>query len=73
MFDSRTGMAPLLAIRQDFPIEPGMGPSPQEGQDVVRREVDRGVIEQPRIEAGQRLAAGEDQVGGVLGLIDDPE
>jgi hypothetical protein len=43
-----------------------------ETEDVVRREVDRGVIQQPRIEAGQRLAAGEDQVGGVLGLVDDP-
>ena len=49
-----------------------MKPSAQETQDVLGREVHRGVIEQPRIETSQRLAAGEDQVGGKFRLVVDP-
>ena len=57
---------------EDLAVKPGMKPSAQERQDVLGREVHRGVIEQPRVETGQRLTAGEDQVGGKFRLVDDP-
>ena len=55
-----------------FAIEAAIPLAAQEAEDVLGGEVDRGVIQQPRIQTGQRLATGEQQVGGVLGLIDDP-
>ena len=53
MLDPGTGMPPLLATGEHLAIEPGMEPSPQEAQDVSRREVDRGVVQQltPSIDA----------------------
>ncbi len=59
-------------MSEPLPVEPGIESSPQETQDIFRRESDRGVVEQPRIETSQRFAAGKDQVGRILRLIDDP-
>ena len=30
------------------------------------------MVQQPRVETSQRIAAGKDQIGGVLSLVDDP-
>src|SRR6516165_1371779 len=49
-----------------------MESSPQVAEDILGREVHHGVVQEPRIETSQRLAAGEDQVGGEFRLIDDP-
>ena len=72
MLDPGAGPAIFLTTGEHLPVKPGMQPSAQESQDVLGREVHRGVIEQPRVETSQRLTTGEDQVGGVLGLVDDP-
>ena len=72
MLDPGTGPAIFLAIGEHLAVKAGMKPSAQERQDVLGREVHRGVVQQPRVETGQRLTAGEDQVGGVFRLVDDP-
>src|SRR5271157_2160132 len=57
MFDPGSGPATFLAMGEDLAVKPGMKPSAQERQDVLGREVHRGVIEQPRVETSQRLTA----------------
>ena len=66
------GQRPFWQLVSTSPSNRGWNRRPKKRQDVLGREVDRGVVQQPRIETSQRLAAGEDQVGGVLGLVDDP-
>jgi hypothetical protein len=72
MLDPGAGPAIFLATGEHLPVKPGMEPSAQERQDVLGREIDRGVVQQPRVETSQRLAAGEDQIGCVLSLVNDP-
>ena len=53
-------------------VEAGMIPPAQERRDLLGREVDRGVVQQAWVQAGECLTAGEDQVGGEFRLVDDP-
>ena len=72
MLDPGAGPAIFLTTGEHLPVKPGMKPSAQESQDILGREVDRGVVQQPRVNTSQRIAAGEDQISGVLSLVDDP-
>ena len=65
-------MAFLLAVGQHFPLEVTVQLSAEERQDVLRREVDRGVIQQPRVQFAQRTAAGEQDVRGEFRLCGHP-
>jgi hypothetical protein len=50
VLDTRAGPALLLAVGQDLPLEVAVQLASQKRQNVRGREVDRGVVQQPRVE-----------------------
>jgi len=72
VFDAGTGMTILLSVRQHFALEVAVQLAAQEGEDVLGGEVDRGVIQEPRIKLRQVLAGAKQHVGAVFELVDDP-
>ena len=72
MFHARTGKALLLHIGQHFAQEVAVQLSAEERQNVLRRKVDRGVIQQPRVEFSQLRPAGEQDVRGEFRLCGHP-
>jgi hypothetical protein len=69
---ARTRCAVLLAVGEDFSLKIAMQLASQEGENVCGRQLDRGVVQQPRVEACQLLATPKQQVGAVFRLIDHP-
>ena len=72
MFDAGPRPAFLPAQREHFAIEVRMQPTSQEVASVVGRKALQGVIDQARKECLQPVAAAEQHVGAVFGLVDDP-
>jgi hypothetical protein len=72
VLDPCPGPAVFLAVGQHLAIEAGVQAAAQEGQDVLGGEVQRGVVEQVRVEVRQGRTVLEEDVGAVLGLVDDP-
>jgi hypothetical protein len=71
MFDPRTGPA-LLEFVHDLPFEVPVEFPSEEGHDILGAEAHRGVPQQCFIQAFQRGAVLEQDVGCELGLVDDP-
>lgn len=72
VLDAGAGKTILLAVGEHLAVEVGMPSATEKGQDVVGRELEQRMVEQPRIEFAQRDAIAEQDVGAVLGLVDDP-
>src|SRR5438309_2062364 len=62
----------VLVVGMDLAAEAAIPLAAEKAQDVLGSEGVHGVVEHRAIQVGQGRASGEQQVGGVLGLIDDP-
>lgn len=72
MLDPGPGPAIAFAVGEHFAVEVVVQAASEKGQDVLGGEVHRGVIEKTVVEFRQFGAAGEQDVGAVFGLLDDP-
>lgn len=72
VFDSRAGDAIFSAFGEHLAVVMGIESSAEKAQDVGGLEVKHGVIEQAWVNLGQLGAGVEQEIGSVLGLIDDP-
>ena len=72
VLDPSTWKTVLLAVGQDFAVEARVQTAAQEGEDVLGGEAQQGMLEQSRIEFGQLGSTLEQDIGAVLGLVDDP-
>src|SRR6516162_5267784 len=72
VLDPRAEPALVLVVGVDLAVEAAIPLAAEKAQDVLGSEGAHGVVEYRAIQAGQGRATGEQQVGGVLGLIDDP-
>ncbi len=72
VFDPRPRRALLLATREHFALEVAVLFPAQKRQDVFGRKTHRGMIQEPRVKFAEFASAGEENVRGVLRLIEDP-
>jgi hypothetical protein len=71
MLDSSAGPAPL-PFGEEVAREAAAELAAEEGEHVLGMQAERGVAEQARVEVAQGAAAREQDVGGVLRLVDRP-
>src|SRR4029434_11337840 len=71
MLDSSAGPAPL-PVGEEVAREAAAELAAEEGEHVLGMQAERGVAEQARVEVAEGAAAREQDVGGVLRLVDRP-
>ena len=69
-----TGTEPAIAfiVGVDFTIKPAIPFAAEKAEDVLGGERQHRIIKERAVQAGERRATSEQQVRGVLSLIDDP-
>ena len=72
VLDACTGPAVFLAVSEHFTLEVAVQFATQEGKDIVRSQVDGGIVDQSPEQGGELLATGKDHVTAVLRLGNRP-
>jgi len=72
VLDARAEPAVVFVVGVHLAVEAAVPLAAEKAEDVLGGEGAYGVIERCAVQAGQGRATLEPQVGGVLGLIDDP-